>query len=491
MSVRQAARPAIGSGALAALRGILIVVAGALAGAGLVAVSVRLAGDRAPVAVVALVVVPMVLLAAVRDARWGVLAVFATFPVGSLSVALGPLDLEVTQLAVLVVAVAVAVGRLAAGRTPLPWPTQMWWFLALIGWTFVALPSAVDQTAAVKQIAALLLGALFCCVVVAACRTLKDVKTVLIGFAAVAVAIGAGAFLQGSQLRSTFGGSRVAGRAVSSFDHSNQLGSLSAMTALIVIAMVASARTRRARWTGIAALLVLLGGQVLTLSRGAWIGTMVGVLFLAAVLPHARRALILLSVPLLAIGAAIAIVAPDSTQVQVVQQRFDSLTVRSPYDDRTAIWVEARREILDDPVTGQGPGGFPAASTRAASGANTVFAYHAHNILLTWAAECGVPAVMLIIGFAVALGGGIRKARRRALSDESGDYVGYRALMAGLAAALIALASQGIVDYTLRNAVIFFAVMGVIGCLLASLRLGPEGGDDDEDAGGLPETAGV
>ena len=300
----------------------------------------------------------------------------------------------------------------------------MWWILALIGWTFIGLPSAVDKTLAIKQIAALILGTLFACVVVAACKTIKDVKVLLIGFVVVAVYIGAGAFLQGSEFRSTFGGARVAGRAVSSFDHSNQLGSLSAMTALIVIALIAGARTRRSRWLGMAAVLVLLGGQALTLSRGAWIGTMVGIVFLAVVLPHARRrAHVALAVPLLAIGVAIAIFAPDSTQVQVVQQRFESLTVRSPYDDRVAIWLEARREILEDPLTGQGPGGFPAASTRAASGANTVFAYHAHNILLTWAAETGFFGVFLIIGFAVSLGAGVRRARRRARGRRSGREI--------------------------------------------------------------------
>jgi O-antigen ligase len=454
---------------------LLVLASGAAFGAALVAVASRF-GELGPIVTIALVGVPMVLTAAVIDARWGVLAVFATFPIGAIATPAAAFDLEVSQVAVLAIGAAVIVGRLASGKTPLPWPTQLWWILALIAWTFVGLPSAIDQALAIKQIAALMLGTFFACLVVAACRSIKDVTTVLIGFIAVAVFIGAGAFLQGAQFRSTFGGARVAGRAVSSFDHSNQLGSLSAMTALIVIALIAGARTRRSRWIGIAAVLVLLGGQALTLSRGAWIGTMVGVLFLAAVLPHARRALIALSAPLLAIGLAIAVVAPDSTQVQVVQQRFESLTVRSPYDDRTAIWLEARREILEEPVTGQGAGNFPAASTRAASGANTVFAYHAHNIFLTWAAETGLPGLFLIVGFVLSLILGIRRARRRAYEEDPTE-VSYRALTAGLSAALIALAAQGIVDYTLRNAVIFFAVMGVIGCLLATIRLGPDESD--------------
>jgi O-antigen ligase len=208
---------------------------------------------------------------------------------------------------------------------------------------------------------------------------------------------------------------------------------------------------------------------------------MVGIVYLAAVLPRARRALLVLAVSLLALAAVIPVLAPESTQVQVVQQRFESLTVRSPYDDRIAIWTEARREIMDEPLTGQGPGGFPAASTRSASGANTVFAYHAHNILLTWAAETGFPGLFLIVGFIVSIATGVHRARRRAGEGERAD-ISYNALMAGLSAALIGLLAQGIVDYTLRNAVIFIVVMSVIGCLLAAIRLGPEHAAD-----GAPE----
>jgi putative inorganic carbon (hco3(-)) transporter len=479
MSTRQAVRPSRGGTVTNLLQGLLVMAAGLLVGAGLAAVGAKF-GDFGPLVLLSLVGIPLLVLGTLLDPRWGVLAVFATFPIGSLGVPAGGFDLEISQVAVLGIAAVVVMGRLASGRTPLPWPVHMWWLLALIAWTLIGLPSAVDQDLAVKQIAALVLGALFTCVVVSTCRTLRDVHVILIGFIAIAVVIGLSAFAQGSNFESTFGGARVQGRAVGSFDHSNQLGSLSAMTSLIAIALVAGARTGRARWAGVLAILVLLGGQALTLSRGAWIGTMVGIAFLAFVLPHARRALVMISIPLFSIGVAIAILAPDNTQVQVIQQRFESLTVRSPYDDRSAIWAEAQREVLDDPVTGQGAGGFPAASTRSASGASTVFAYHAHNILLTWAAEAGLPAVALLVGFAFFLGVSASRARRRADGDSEGD-IEYGALVAGLMAALLALLAQGVVDYTLRNAVIFFAVMTVIGCLLASIRLGPsDDGDSDE-----------
>jgi putative inorganic carbon (hco3(-)) transporter len=465
MRVPLADNPVVRSATTVALA-LGIAVAAALLGAALVAASAGF-DDYAPIVLLCLVIVPLWIMAAAMDPRWGVVAVFATFPIGSITTPLG--GLQLVELALIGMVIVVGLSRLGTGKTPLPWPSLMWWIGALIAWTFVALPSALDQILALKQIAALIGAVLLALMVVAACRTQRDVRIILIALVLVAVAIAAGAFLQGDDFRSTFGGTRVAGRAVSSFDHSNQLGSLSAMSVLITVGLLAGARTARGRFLGVVALFILIGGQALTLSRGAWVGTVVGLVFLAIILPHARRALIALALPVAAGALIIFVVAPESTQIQVIGQRFESLTVRSPYDDRTAIWTEAMREILDDPLTGKGPGNFPVSSVTAGSGANTVFAYHAHNILLTWAAESGIPAALLILGFAISLAVAVAHATRErgtSLSDISD-----RAMVAGMAAALVALAAQGLVDFTLRNTVILYAVWSVIGCLIASIRL--------------------
>jgi putative inorganic carbon (hco3(-)) transporter len=447
----------------------MIAAAAAVLGVALVVVAARF-DDYAPLVLLCLVIVPLWIVAAAMDPRLGVVAVFATFPIGSITTPLA--GLQLVEIALMGMVVVVGLSRLGAGKAPLPWPPLMWWIGALIAWTLVALPSALDQILALKQIAALIGAVLLALMVVAACRTQRDVRIILIVFVFVAAAIAAGAFLQGDDFRSTFGGTRVAGRAVSSFDHSNQLGSLSAMSVLITVGLLMGAKTARGRFFGVTALFILIGGQALTLSRGAWVGTVVGLVFLSVILPHARRALIALALPIAAGALIIFLITPESTQIQVIGQRFESLTVRSPYDDRTAIWEEALREIVDDPLTGQGPGNFPVSSVTAGSGANTVFAYHAHNILLTWAAESGIPAALLILGFAISLAVAVArttKQRGTSLSDTAN-----RAVMAGMAAALIALVAQGLVDFTLRNTVILYAVWSVIGCLIASIRLASE-----------------
>ena len=135
-------------------------------------------------------------------------------------------------------------------------------------------------------------------------------------------------------------------------------------------------------------------------------------LFLLITLREARRLLAFLLVPLALIGYLIFSFAPAPPDVQVVGERFQSITVRSPYDARSQIYDEALHEIKDHPVTGVGPGGFILSSRRAGSATSTVSADHAHNMLLNYGAEMGLPAVAIVLAFVFALGGSVRRASR-------------------------------------------------------------------------------
>ena len=110
-------------------------------------------------------------------------------------------------------------------------------------------------------------------------------------------------------------------------------------------------------------------------------------------LREARRLLAILLVPLALIGYLIFSFAPAPPEVEVVGERVQAIGTRSPYDDRSQIYNEALREIREDPVTGVGPGGFIVSSRRAGTATSTVSADHAHNLLLNYGAESGLPAV--------------------------------------------------------------------------------------------------
>jgi O-antigen ligase len=237
---------------------------------------------------------------------------------------------------------------------------------------------------------------------------------------------------------------------------------------LVAVGLGLAARRTRDRLIAIALLAVVAGALVLSLSRGAWIGTAAAVLFVAVAFRESRRLILAVAVPILAVAAMAGSLAASSPQVQVVTERIGSLTVLSPYDSRPQIWAEAVREIRADPWTGQGPGSFPVASARASSEATTASADHAHNLWLTWAAESGLPAALMIVGFMLAMAVATVQALRATRATRSTRD---RATVIGLAAALITIVGQGTVDYTLRNAVVFFSMWTVIGGLLACWRI--------------------
>ena len=222
-------------------------------------------------------------------------------------------------------------------------------------------------------------------------------------------------------------------------------------------------------------LALILAALALSLARGAWLGAGMAALFMLVTLREARQKLLLIGLPVVLVFVGLWSYFPKTESVQVVTERAESFTTLSPYDDRDSIWREARREIRADPWTGQGPGNFIVSSARAGSEASTVAAFHAHNLLLNWAAESGLPAAAIILLFGFALVNAGRVASRRSLAR--GDPAD-RAIVIGIAGALLTVFFQGFVDYTLGNSVVHIALWGMIGAMLVASRdagLSPRG----------------
>lgn len=444
---------------------LLAITAGAfLFGYGVTLVAGRFDG-LAPLAVVGLPLLPVWAAAVFFDPRVGVASVILLAPVGARQVPGLPVDL--VQVAIVGVAVIVVLRQVVEGRPLLPVPAPLGWGVALLAWSLVALPSAIDGSLALRSVGALAGELLFAAVIVAACRTRHDVRVVVAVFVGTAFVAAVQAPGDTAGLGAAYGGAIVEGRANSFFTEPNQLGTYCMLALLAAIGLVLSARTRRARLAGYGVAGVIALGLLFSFSRGSWIGFSFGLLVLLFLLPEARRALAVIGIPLVVFAFVLGSFAPANPQVVVVGERLKSIVgERNPYDDRPSIWAEARREIVDDPITGEGPGNFPVASERATSESRSTFATHAHNLLLTWAAEAGLPAAILIVAFAVHVGAWVRRVGRRA------RHLGRprdAQLIGGLAAAGAAVLGQGIVDYTMRNSVIHTAVFTVVGCLLAAL----------------------
>jgi len=421
-----------------------------------------------PVIMVAAPLGLLVAAAAMSRPLFGVMAVFASFPIGFTALPVGALDLKVVEAAAAGVAGLVILRRMAFGETPLPWTHEMWWPLLLVGTALVATPSALDLSGAWRQDALLIVGVLFGLAVMAAIRSLDDVRSAVGAMLLVTAAICVIGLHASSHLEATFGGAVVTNRAQGVFPQPNDFGAFAAIVFLVAVGMALGARSawsRMGSWIAAGTALLALG---LSLSRGGWIGTALGLVLMMIVLPQARRAAFAVVLPVvLLISLSFGVFLPSPPpQVAVVKERIGSIAHpgENPYDDRPTIWKEAAREIEADPWTGMGPGSFLAASSRSRSLAVTVGADHAHDVLLTVGAEAGLPAVFLVVGFTLTLALLARRVIRRL--PQPGD----RAVMAGVACGMAAQIGQGLVDFNLRDPVIFVLMWALAGMLLAAGR---------------------
>ena len=449
--------------------GLSLVLASIVVGFAALAFVDRIAPRTAPALLVGLAILPAIAFAILHRPVLGVAVVFLSFPVGSVSVPvpLGGIAPPLVELMVLAVAGLVALRRLALGETPFRWPDSLWWALALLGWTLVSFAWAEDQVLALKQISVLVGGIVFACLVYTVVETMRDVRWIGGAYVAVAIGLSIAAVGSGTHFQDQFGGEVVSGRLTGAFNHPNQLGLYAVIAVCLSIGLAFGSHTRGARIGAACAAGFTLVPLLLSLSRGAWIGCGLAFIYLLIALREARRALIVVGVPVAIVAAIVGSFAPSSPEVRIIGERARAITAISPYDDRPQIYREAERQIRENPLVGVGPGNYPVASARALFANATVANDHAHNLWLTWAAECGLPAVMLILALVVSVGRVAHRAGKVAGALSRRD----RAVLAGAVASLLAVLGQGVFDYLLRNAVLFMTVWALIGVVLACGRI--------------------
>ncbi len=430
-----------------------------------------MAGGAGPLLMLVLPVGLLAAAAIMSRPALGIVAVFLSFPVGFVALPIGALDIRLVEAAAAFAVGLIALRRMSAGTSPLPWAPQMWWAAGLVAMALLSTPGALDMSFALKQDGLLVVGFLLALAAPAALRSTGEVRGAVGVLLVVGTGIAAYGFRGVSHLHADFGGTVVTNRAQGLFAQPNELGAFSAAMIMLAIGVLFGARSRWARAGAAVALAVDLVALALSLSRGAWMGTAFGAFVLLAVLPQARRALLSVGLPVL-IGTAIllAVLLPASplpAQVQVVKERIGTLahpTVAvNPYDLRPKIWHTAELLIEQHPLTGIGAGNFPVASTQDNRLPEPID--HAHNVLLTVATEVGIPGALALIGFTIALGLLAWKVVR-AFGDPRD-----RAILAGVIAALATQIGHGLVDFILRNPVLFILMWALAGIILAGGRL--------------------
>lgn len=449
---------------------LMIVVAGAAVGgvgvglivAGLVlavAVGVNLAA-RFPSAGLALLAVAAPLL--LSDIGFGLQLVHALSVLGvgvvAVAVAFRPIPIRIPA-AMLVAAIFIAGLTLAAVLSTAPFDSTVALSLYLLGFG-VALAAAIavaNDTGALRWVLrGWTIGALIAIVPSLSGATQVDVR---------------------------FGGALVDGRTTGIFAQPNDFGEFGLYAVFIGFALVLAARGAFDGLLGIAGLIVGLSAVSLSLSRGSWIGLILGLAALAILLP---RVGVWILAAAAAVGAGLVVAAsaglPFATSLL---SRGVSVTDggANPEDHRDLIWGAAIHMWQGSPWTGVGIGRYQDVSATAGFGLGPAGAYHAHNAFLQFGAETGLLALLPLLAMAGTLAVSVvllvlrgRSAARS--SANTANRPGRRRLSACVAlfAGLVAIVGHSLVDFVYTNPMLLILAWLMFG-LTAGLTLLPAGGD--------------
>ncbi len=198
---------------------------------------------------------------------------------------------------------------------------------------------------------------------------------------------------------------------------------------------------RIAAWSASALLAFAL---LITMTRGAWVGAVVGLGVMIVVTERSgsvsRRTLL----ALIGVAAAI-VVAVVALNPGMVAERLADLTGgwASAGGGRLLIWREALAVIGRHPILGVGPGSYrlgwyPIASLERLAVATRSVAVDPHNVLLMLAATVGIPAMVVGVCFVVSVvSTGMKGATSHASTSTRVIYAAWWSAIIGLATAFV------------------------------------------------------
>jgi O-antigen ligase len=213
---------------------------------------------------------------------------------------------------------------------------------------------------------------------------------------------------------------------------------------------------------------VLLGfvGLLFTYSRSAWGGMLMGLGSQAIMHPPTLRRMALFVVLFAVVAQLLAVSMTGEGFVELIQIRFAQLQ-RSQFSSRPAIFATALEVVKAHPLLGVGGGAFSWYSAGAWEGG---WLLHAHNVLLTYACEFGIPAALTyaVLLFTVIVLAG-RNTRRLV------RVPGYGFLAQGTFAGVLALTVQFQFEHILMSRDVGYALYGAVAVILGLNRFYNEG----------------
>ena len=150
--------------------------------------------------------------------------------------------------------------------------------------------------------------------------------------------------------------------------------------------------------------LLILSALILSLSRGGWIGSLIGLTFMAIVLLTNRHFTGRKLIAALAGGfVMVVLVVLASTPVVERINTLDQKAENPTFQLRVMVWKGAVEMIEEYPLLGVGPGTFATVYTQYQHPGVTPRYFKAHNDYLHFIAEVGLPLIAVILWMIVAL----------------------------------------------------------------------------------------
>lgn len=226
------------------------------------------------------------------------------------------------------------------------------------------------------------------------------------------------------------------------------------MMAVFLIGAAYLLFTKPLRWRVPAVLTLIALAIFLGWTRGIWIGTFAGSLYLL----WSWRKIFVLAAPVLALAAVAVMPQPEKDRVlSIVQPRGDT----DSNGHRKALFRTGIAIIEAHPFLGVGPEqvernfdkyapeDIPRPFPRA------WWYGHLHNIYIQFAADRGLPAMFAIIGFFFWATGSIARAAIRASADR-------KWILHGIAAFLIGILVTGVFEHNLADSEILMLALGLL-----------------------------
>ena len=204
---------------------------------------------------------------------------------------------------------------------------------------------------------------------------------------------------------------------------------------------------------------LLLSALVLSLSRGGWIGAVIGLSVMSFALlisRHFQRKRLILSLIGGFVSTALIVLAstPVVEKILTVEQREEAPS----FEKRAKVWGKVVEIIQDNPILGTGPGTFSTIFTQyQPQGLKNRYVY-AHNDYLHFTSEVGVLLIAIVVWMIIAL-------YRKGFTKLKNLSRLVRGTTLGAMSGITAILFHSLVDFNLHipsNALLFTVIVALV-----------------------------